>query len=289
MHRHISIVSLVVLAGLLGPVQPVHGQALVPHVLQLDPEQLEQRGLLLAQEAAQLAQFQQYELALSRAQLASQLAPDTPQVWLLLGRLQLQLGSFEQSLDALETARQLDPEDPAALFDLGTAHFRLEDYTQSIEFIRAGLELSPAVPGAWFDLGNAYYQLGRYQEAIEAYEEAIDLQEDFWPAVNNIGLVLYEMGDVDEALEKWQEAVEITDSQEPEPQLAIAVALFAKGELAEAIAQGEAALQLDDRYGDVDFLRQNLWGDRLLSETQTFFQLRPIQEMLVQLGTSADE
>ncbi|MEB3360267.1 MAG: tetratricopeptide repeat protein [Synechococcales bacterium] len=289
MHRHISIVSLVVLAGLFSPVPPVQGQALVPHVLQLDPEQLEQRGLLLAQEAAQLAQFQQYELALSRAQLASQLAPSTPQVWLLLGRLQLQMENFEASLNALETARQLDPEDPAALFDLGTAHFRLEDYDQSIEFIRAGLDISPAVPGAWFDLGNAYYKLNRYQDAIEAYEEAVDLQEDFWPAVNNIGLVLYEMGDIDAAVEKWQEAVEITDNQEPEPRLAIAVALFAQGEQEEAIAEGEAALQLDDRYGDVEFLRQNLWGDRLLSETQTFLQLRPIQEMLVQLGTSPDE
>jgi len=43
-------------------------EALVPHTVEIDPARLEQQGLSLAQEAAQLAQFQQYEI---RARLAT--------------------------------------------------------------------------------------------------------------------------------------------------------------------------------------------------------------------------
>ena len=65
--------------------KPVQGQALVPHVLQLDSAQLEQTGLGLAEEALQLARFQQFDLALSRAELATELAPNNQRNWELLG------------------------------------------------------------------------------------------------------------------------------------------------------------------------------------------------------------
>jgi Flp pilus assembly protein TadD len=86
--KRTSFLFLLVVASLWSVTRPANAQALVPYLPQLDSEQLEQQGLSLAQEAAQLAQFQQYGLALSRAQLASQLLPDNADVWALLGSLQ---------------------------------------------------------------------------------------------------------------------------------------------------------------------------------------------------------
>ena len=77
--------SLLVLVGIWAPAQAAFAQALVPYVLPLDFERLEEQGLILAQEAAQLAQFQQYEAALARVQLAAQLIPDSAQVWGIIG------------------------------------------------------------------------------------------------------------------------------------------------------------------------------------------------------------
>ncbi|MGB3519725.1 MAG: hypothetical protein WBA43_24955, partial [Elainellaceae cyanobacterium] len=59
-----SLVPMLLTLGLWGAVLPAHGQALAPHILTLDADYLENQGLGLAQEAAQLAQFQQYDLAL---------------------------------------------------------------------------------------------------------------------------------------------------------------------------------------------------------------------------------
>ncbi len=35
---------------------------------------------------------------------------------------------------------------------------------------------------------------------------------------------------------------------------------------------GEAALRIDKRFADVAFLKENLWGDRLLADTKKFLQ-----------------
>lgn len=288
MMRHLLPALLAGLTTTLLPALPAGGQAVVPRVPPLEPEQLQQQGLILAQEAAQLAQIQQFELALPRAQLASQLINDEPEIWLLLGRLHLQLGDLEPSVAALEKASALAPDNPTALFDLGTVYFRLEEYQRSADLIEAGLEESPDIPGAWFDLANAYYKLNQYDKAIDRYNEAVKREETFWPAVNNIGLVLYEQGNVEEAIDAWEAAMELTNGEEAEPQMAIAVARFAQGNQAEATDQAIAALTRDPRYADLDFLDENLWGPQLLRQTQQFLAQPDVRQALEELRVPVD-
>jgi tetratricopeptide (TPR) repeat protein len=94
------------------------------------------------------------------------------------------------------------------------------------------------------------------------------------------------MGDVEGALEKWREALATSDG-EAEPQLAIAIALYAQGERDEGVQLGETALRSDQRYAEVEFLRANLWGDRLLSEAEAFLDLPQIRETVAQISNSS--
>jgi tetratricopeptide (TPR) repeat protein len=137
-----------------------------------------------------------------------------------------------------------------------------------------------------FDLGNGYYMLGRLPEAIAQYNKAVANDKKFWPAINNIGLIKYEQGDVQGAIKQWQAAVAI-EKQAAEPLLALAVALYGKGDRQQGLAMGEAALRIDGRYGDLDFLKQNLWGNRLLSDTKKFLELPRIQAALQQQESSS--
>lgn len=277
--RTLPIASLLMLLGLWAPAQPVAAQVLVPYTVELDFELLEEQGLVLAQEATQLAQFQQYDLALARAQLASQLVPQNADVWGLLGSLYLQVEEYNDAVSALQKAQSLDPDNSSVLFALGSTYFRMEDYSTAANYIRQGLRIEPDTPGALFDLGNAYYKLQRYDDAIAAYEDAVEKDEEFWPAVNNIGLVLYEMDQVDDAVEKWEDSVAIA-SEEAEPQLAIAVALYAQGQRQAGIDQAISALTLDSRYADVEFLRENLWGEALIADTEALLNTPQIQDLL---------
>ena len=260
-------------------VMPVSAQAILPYTLKLDRPALEQQGLKLAQEAAKLIAFEQYDRAFPRAKLATQLAPDLFQTWFILGNLYLQQGEYTQAITALQTARRLAPDEVGILFVLGSTYFREGNYRAAVNHIQAGLRKQPKAPEALFDLGNAYLKLGQYSRSIASYQRAIELESQFWPAINNIGLVKYEQGDINGAIERWQATLKI-DKEQSEPKLALAVAFFTKGQRQKAIELGRAALTRDDRYGNLEFLRENLWGDQLLADTKLFLTIPQIRALI---------
>ncbi len=282
-----GLISLLVVCSLWSSMpRTAYSQALIPHTLQLDAAKLEQQGLSLAQEAAQLAQFQQFELALPRARLASQLAPKSDKVWFLLGGLYLQTKNLDGGIAALQKAQSLNPKNGDVQFALGSAYFQQKKYQDALRYFQSGLKLKPNDPEGLFDLGNAYYVMGKLPDAIAQYNKAVSLEKKFWPAINNVGLILYEQGNVPGAIKQWQSAVAI-EKQAAEPLLAMAVALYTKGDRQQGLAMGEAALRIDDRYGDLDFLKQNLWGQRLLDDTKKFLASPRIQATLQQRESSS--
>lgn len=289
MFKRILLLPIFVLLAWMTKPAPVSAQALLPYTLQLDAEKLEQQGLNLAQDAVQLTRFQQYDLALSRAKLATQLAPNSFETWFILGTLSIQNQQLDEGIEALSKAQSLNPEEAGVLFSLGNAYFQKGDYRTTVSKIEAGLKLEPDVPEALFDLGNAYYMLDQYSKAIATYEEAADQEPSdtwpVWPAINNIGLVMYEQGDVAGAVDKWQDAIAI-DPEAAEPKLAVAVALYTQGEQDRGLALGETALRSDERYGDLDFLKENLWGERLIADTQKFLANPRIQATLAPGGNA---
>lgn len=124
MPKIIRLIFIMAVCSLGSMAKPALAQALIPHTLQLDQQKLERQGLSLAQEAAQLAQFQQFELALPRARLASQLAPKNDKVWFLLGGLFLQKKDFQTAISSFQKAQSLNPQNADVLFALGSAHFQ---------------------------------------------------------------------------------------------------------------------------------------------------------------------
>jgi len=271
--------ALLVIGGLWTAAAPVYGQALVPHTLQLSEEQLQLKGTRLVQQAEQLLQFGQFQLALPRMVLATQLLPDRPRLWLLLGGLYLEANELDKSIAALSTARSLEPNNPIILFSLGSAYFAQEKYGAAAQYLQAGLRIQPDEIMALFNLGNTYYKLNDYDSAIAEYEKAVAQELNFWQAINNIGLVKYEQGDIEGAIAQWESAVEI-NSKAAEPQLALAVALYAQGDIEAGLAMAQAALQLDPNYADLEFLKENLWGERLMAETKKLLETPRIRETL---------
>jgi len=292
--KRLSLLPLLTLCGLLSTSLPARAQALTPYVLPLDYDLMAEQGLFLANEAQQLAEFQQFGRALALAQLASQLAPNEGQVLALLGGLYLQNNDLEQALPLLDRARVLLPNNARVLFALGSAYLQQDNPRLASSYLEQGLRLEAENPNALFDLGNAYFKLGEYPKAIASFEQSVAVEPEFWPAVNNIGLVLYEQGDTPEAVEYWRTSLDLA-ANEPEPKLAIAVALHAQENCGvpvvraanaacqEALRLGVEALEQDSRYADLDFLRTNLWGDRLIDSTTDFFELPDIKTLLSEL------
>jgi tetratricopeptide (TPR) repeat protein len=120
-----------------------------------------------------------------------------------------------------------------------------------------------------------------YLSAILEYNRAISENNKFIPAIINIGIIKYEEGDKQGAIFQWQQAIEI-NNQVAESILALAVALYSQGKEAEAHSLAEKALKLDKNTADVKFLRKNLWGDKLIADTQRLLSTNRIKRFLSQ-------
>ena len=107
----------------------------------------------------------------------------------------------------------------------------------------------------------------------------LDKNEKDLIAIINIGLIKYEQGLRDEAIGQWQQAVNI-DPDSAEPKLALAVALYVRGEQEKAFKMAEAALKLDREYGELEHLQENLWGKRLLADAAKLLSTPRIQNFL---------
>jgi tetratricopeptide (TPR) repeat protein len=158
---------------------PGRTQALLPYSPNLDNEQLEQQGLALTEDVIQLVRFQQYDLALSRAKLATQLAPQKYQTWFILGTLFLQQDDLDQGLQSLLKAQGMAPDEAGIKFTLGNAYFQKGDYNAAIASLEAGLKIKPGIPAALFDLGNSFLKLQKWGDAISSYEEAVGKDKTF--------------------------------------------------------------------------------------------------------------
>jgi tetratricopeptide (TPR) repeat protein len=266
-------------------------QALIPHTLNLNFSNLEKQGLSLARDAAQLAQFQQYDLALTRARLAAELAPQAYQTQAVLGSIYLRKEKYKEAIAALTEANKLKADNPGILFALGASYLRQGNYQTAIKTLKQGLALAPKENTAIFDLGNAYFQLKRYEEAIAEYQKILIVDQTFWAATNNIGLIEYERGNVDAALKQWQKATEVAKSLEDrgssEPKLALAIATYVRGDQVRGLQLGKDALNADPRYGKLEFLKENLWGDKLLGDARTVLN-NPVLKQIVETSIQLD-
>jgi tetratricopeptide (TPR) repeat protein len=279
--RRVVLPVLATAIGLLGLSQPLRAQVFVPHTTEIDPDQLEYIGLELLQDADRWARFQQFAEAIPRAELASQLLPENAQVWAILGSLYVQTDRFDDGLAALLKARDIEPGNAAIRFALGSAYFQGGNYAGTISELHAGLGLMPNTPGALFDLGNAYFVTNQFERAIANYEDAFAQNAEFWPALNNIGLVRYEQGQVNRAIAQWETSTTIAP-QEAEPLLARATALYARGDQEVGLALAEEAMRLDVRYADLDFLKENLWGEQLLKDVEELLATPRLQALIAQ-------
>jgi tetratricopeptide (TPR) repeat protein len=109
-----------------------------------------------------------------------------------------------------------------------------------------------------------------YSVAFPSSEKLLALEANPLVAIMHLGLIKYELQDFQGAIREFQAAVHLND-QDPEPQLALAIALYAQGQQKQGLALAQDALQVAYQLADLNYLKENLWGDRLLADTQKMF------------------
>lgn len=198
------------------------------------------------------------------------------------GLVKLKLADYQGAIQDLDSVIERQPENLPAWANKGDAYVALKDYVRAIQSANKILEVQPEQPEPYFARGVIYQKQGNNEAALADYNLALEKNERLVPAIINIGYILYEKGEIEPALKQWQKAIEI-DSKLAEPQLALAVALYAQGEQTKGIEMAKQALTIDKTWANIDTLKTNLWGDKLIAEAQKLLQNPEIVTFLKKL------
>ena len=101
-------------------------------------------------------------------------------------------------------------------------------------------------------------------------------------ATNNIAFIKYEQGDKETAIQKWQQAIKI-NSQSAESLLALAVALYIKGEQQQAYQLAETALKLNKNFANFRVMKKHFWGESMITDAQKMLSTPKMKNLLSQL------
>jgi tetratricopeptide (TPR) repeat protein len=100
---------------------------------------------------------------------------------------------------------------------------------------------NPTAPMPKLNYGGILFDLGRRNEALTLYRQATELSPDEWDGYMAMGKAYTLMNRPDDAIAAYREAARRTRGGGPDPRVALAGALAARGDTAEAIALLEQA------------------------------------------------
>ena len=190
------------------------------------------------------------------------------------GIVRYELGDKQGAIDDYTQAIKFNPNDANAYYNRGNVRYDLGDKPGAIDDYTLAIKINPNYAQAYTSRGFVYHQKENYTAALSDYNQAVAEDANSLAAVNNIGFIKYEQGDKETAIKQWQKAMKI-DNKSAEPILALAVALYTKGEEEEAYQLALTALKLDKNFADVNFLKKNLWGDKIIRDAKKLLSTLP--------------
>ncbi|NTW21249.1 MAG: tetratricopeptide repeat protein, partial [Nostocales cyanobacterium W4_Combined_metabat2_030] len=190
------------------------------------------------------------------------------------GIVRYELGDKQGAIDDFNQAIKINPNLAQAYNNRGNVRDELGDKQGAIDDYNQAIKINPNLAQAYTSRGFVYHQKENYTAALSDYNQAVAEDANSLAAVNNIGLIKYEQGDKETAIKQWQKAMKI-DNKSAEPILALAVALYTKGEEEEAYQLALTALKLDKNFADVNFLKKNLWGDKIIRDAKKLLSTLP--------------
>jgi tetratricopeptide (TPR) repeat protein len=147
--------------------------------------------------------------ALDRGLAQLEVAPDTPRIYNLLGRVSAIAHNDTQAEAYFAKSLELDKGLLISYVDLGQLYLRQNDPRKAIAKLELALAVNPALVEVQTMLGVVHEGLKEYEKAKGRYEQALRINPTFAPAANNLAILYADRGgDIDKALSLAQTARE---------------------------------------------------------------------------------
>lgn len=259
----VLLLTVTLWLGAISPSQPVYAE-------QGEPESIEELRLK-AFDATNRADFATAEIYWTK--LLDQL-PQEAAIWSNRGNARVSQNKLEEALTDYQQAIELAPDAPDPYLNRGAALEGLGRWQEAIASYNHVLELDPDDPAAYNNRGNAEAGLGEWEKAIADYQKAADLAPDFAFARANYAIALYQAGQTDQAIRTMKNLVR-KYPQFADMRAALSAALWVRGDRGEAESNWVAAVGLDKRYKDLDWVANTRrWSPAMVSALEKFLKLQ---------------
>jgi len=125
---------------------------------------------------AQVVLDQRPQEALEHLLAACRLDPESSEIALNLGRLELRLGKYSDALESLNRVLALDETSDEALGLSALCHSKLRNFDKALARARAALELAPRNPTAGEVLSDCLRAQGAWADAIKEIQDLVLLE-----------------------------------------------------------------------------------------------------------------
>jgi tetratricopeptide (TPR) repeat protein len=206
-------------------------------------------------------------------QLLDQL-PNEAAIWSNRGNARVSQNKLEAAIADYERAIELAPNAPDPYLNRGAALEGMQRWQDAIADYNHVLELDPNDPAAYNNRGNAEAGLGDWEKAVEDYKHAADMAPDYAFARANYALALYQTGQIDEAIRTMKNLVR-KYPQFADMRAALSAALWVRGDRGEAESNWVAAVGLDRRYKDLNWVANTRrWSPAMVEALEKFLKLQ---------------
>ncbi len=199
--------------------------------------------------------------------------PDNAALWSNRGNIRVSQNQLESALSDYEKAIELAPYAPDPYLNRGIVYERLEEWSEAIADYNRVLELDPEDPLAYNNRGNAEAGKGEWSEAIADYQKAFELAPNYAFARGNYALALYQKGQTEEAIKTMKDLVRKYPNF-ADMRAALTACLWEEGKQGEAESNWVAALGLDSRYKDIEWVSNiRRWPPAVANGLEKFLKL----------------
>lgn len=205
--------------------------------------------------------------------------PRNAAVWSNRGNARVSQHKLQEAIEDYNQSIALAPDQPDPYLNRGTALEGLQDWQSAIADYDRVLELDPQDTAAYNNRGNARAGLGNWDAALNDYQQATKLNPGFAMARANTALALYQVGQTEEAIHQFRTLLR-RYPQFADIRAALTAALWANGQHGEAESQWVAAIGLDSRYRDLDWVKTiRRWPPQLVNALGQFLSLTSQKSM----------
>ncbi len=249
----------------------------IPAVAATNPSQLTKAELQELQEIFEEALTASNEGDFVAAEeLWSQLIekfPDNPALWSNRGNIRVSQNKLDEAFADYEKAIELAPYAPDPYLNRGIVYERLKEWEKAIADYNRVLKIDPEDPIAYNNRGNAEAGNGEWEKAIADYQKAFELVPDYAFARGNYALALYEIGETEKGIKTMKDLVRKYPSF-ADMRAALTACLWQEGKRGEAESNWVAAVGLDPRYQDLEWVAEiRRWPPAVTSGLEKFLKL----------------